>query len=134
MRRRGFTLLEVMLVVLILGLLMAVAGPRLLGRTEQARRTRTQAELGEITQALGLYRLDGGSYPTTAQGLAALIQRPDIPPAPRHWRSQGYLPRPPVDAWGTPYVYASTDGTRYTLRSLGPDRAPGTDDVDDDAP
>lgn len=130
---RGFTLLEVVLVMLILGLLATVAGPRLLGRTDQARRARAHAELGEIRQALGLYRLDGGRYPTTAQGLAALVRRPEAPPAPRHWRPQGYLPSLPIDPWGTPYVYASADGARFTLRSLGADCAPSDDDLDDDA-
>lgn len=128
---RGYTLLEVVLVVLILGLLTALAGPRLLGRTDEARRAHTHAELGEIAQALAQYRLDGGRYPTTAQGLAALVERPQLPPVPRHWRTQGYLPAVPHDAWGTPYVYASEDGTRFTLRSLGADRAPGDDDLDD---
>lgn len=128
---RGYTLLEVVLVVLVLGLLTAIAGPRLLGRTDEARRARTRAELGEITQALAQYRMDGGRYPTTEQGLAALVERPSTAPEPRHWRPQGYLPKLPIDAWGTPYVYASIDGTRFTLRSLGADGAPGADDLDD---
>ncbi|MFN8542626.1 MAG: type II secretion system major pseudopilin GspG [Candidatus Binatia bacterium] len=123
-RAAGFTLLEIMVVVFILGLLATIVAPRILGRSDDARRTKTIADLKGIEQALNLYRLDTGGYPTTAQGLEALVHRPDIPPVPRTWNSNGYLERVPVDPWGNPYAYVS-DGTRYTLKSFGADGTEG---------
>jgi general secretion pathway protein G len=123
-RRRGFTLLEVMVVVFVLGLLATLVAPKILGRTDDARRTKAIADLQAIEQALDLYRLDSGGYPTTAQGLEALVRRPEVPPLPRAWNPNGYLERVPLDPWGHPYVYVS-DGGRFTLRSLGGDGVEG---------
>jgi general secretion pathway protein G len=120
----GFTLLEVMVVVFILGLLATLVAPTLLGRAEDARRTKALADMKSVAQALDLYRLDSGDYPTTAQGLEALVRRPETPPVPRNWKPEGYLDRVPVDPWGTPYVYVAGGG-RYTLRSLGADGVEG---------
>jgi general secretion pathway protein G len=123
-RRAGFTLLEIMVVVFILGLLATLVAPTLLGRTDEARRTKAMADMEAVEQALNLYRLDSGAYPTTEQGLEALVHRPTAPPVPRAWNPDGYLERVPVDPWGTPYVYLG-DATRFTLRSLGADGTEG---------
>jgi len=134
---RGFTLLELTLVLVIIGLLAVLVVPRLLGRTVQARRTRAAADLEILAQALEGYRIDAGAYPTTAQGLDALVHLPALPPRPPRWRPDGYLPALPRDPWGRPYDYACRDGRRFTLRSLGEDGAPGGDgeaaDVERDA-
>ncbi len=122
--RTGFTLLEVMVVVLILGMLATIVAPKLLGRTDEARRTKAIADMQGIEQALSLYRLDTGGYPTTEQGLEALVERPTTPPVPARWNEEGYLERVPVDPWGHPYVYVS-DGSRFTLKSLGADGVEG---------
>jgi general secretion pathway protein G len=123
-RAPGFTLLEIMIVVLILGLLATLVAPKILGRAEDARRTKAMADLKGIEQALNLYRLDNGLYPTTAQGLAALVRKPDTPPVPRAWKPEGYLERVPVDPWGNTYVYLS-DGNRFALKSYGADGVEG---------
>ena len=122
--RRGFTLLEVMVVMFILGLLATLVAPQIVGRTDDARRTKAIADLKGIEQALNLYRLDSGGYPTTEQGLEALVQKPDRPPVPRAWNPNGYLERVPLDPWGHAYVYVA-DGSRYTLKCLGADGVEG---------
>ena len=126
-RRRGYTLLEIMVVVFILGLLATIVAPRILGRTDEARRTKAVADLASLGQALNLYRLDNGVYPTTDQGLAALRERPTAPPVPKSWRSEGYVDRIPDDPWGNPYVYVLVGPQRYALKSLGADGAEGGD-------
>jgi general secretion pathway protein G len=123
---RGFTLLEIMVVMFVLGLLATLVAPKILGRAEDARRTKAIADMKGIEQALNLYRLDSGGYPTTEQGLDALVHKPDRPPVPRAWNPNGYLERLPSDPWGHPYVYVS-DGGRFTLRSYGADGAEGGD-------
>jgi general secretion pathway protein G len=122
--RAGFTLLEIMIVVFIIGLLATLVAPKLLGRAEDARRTKAVADMKSIQQALELYRLDNGDYPTTAQGLDALVRRPETPPLPRSWKQDGYLERVPLDPWGGAYVYAAGGG-RFTLKSLGADGVEG---------
>jgi len=131
MRRpaRGFTLLEVMIVVFILGLLATIIVPRLAGRTDEARRVKVIADLKSIAQALDLYRLDAGMYPTTEQGLKALVARPTAPPPPARWNVNGYLDRVPVDPWGRTYVYFRSDDGRYQLKSLGADGVEGGDGI-----
>jgi general secretion pathway protein G len=123
---RGYTLLEIMVVVFILGLLATLVAPRIMGRTDDARRTKAVADMKGIEQALNLYRLDSGGYPTTEQGIEALVTRPTRPPVPKAWNPNGYLDRVPVDPWGNAYVYVS-DGNRFTLRSYGADGAEGGD-------
>jgi len=122
--RRGFTLLEVMVVMFILGLLATLVAPRIVGRTNDAQRIKAVADLKGIEQALNLYRLDAGDYPTTAQGLDALVHRPQQPPAPRAWNPHGYLERVPLDPWGHAYVYTA-DAGNYRLESLGADGVEG---------
>ena len=125
-RPRGFTLLEVMVVIFILGLLATLVAPKVLGRADDARRTKAVADMKGIEQALNLYRLDSGAYPTTEQGLDALVRKPDRPPVPRAWNPNGYLERVPADPWGNPYVYLS-EGGRFTLKSYGADGVEGGD-------
>jgi general secretion pathway protein G len=121
---RGFTLIELLVVLVILGLLAALAGPRVLGYLSGARADAARLQLQSLEQALDLYRLDTGSYPTTQQGLQALIRDPG---GVRGWRGP-YLDAAsvPLDPWGNAYVYKSP-GERgpYDLLSLGSDRAPG---------
>jgi len=124
MSRRGFTLLEVMIVVFIIGLLATLVVPTLMGRPDEARRTKAIADMAGITEALNLYRLDAGGYPTTEQGLEALVKRPERPPVPAKWHPNGYLGQLPTDPWGHPYVYLS-DGGSFTLKSLGADGVEG---------
>jgi general secretion pathway protein G len=122
--RAGYTLLEITIVIFILGLLATLVVPRMIGRTDDARRAKAMADLKAVQQALNLYRLDTGTYPTTEQGLEALVHRPERPPVPRNWRPEGYLERVPVDPWGNAYVYLG-DATRFTLKSWGADGVEG---------
>jgi general secretion pathway protein G len=122
--RAGYTLLEIMVVVFILGLLATLVAPRLLGRVDEARRAKAKADLAAIEQALNLYRLDSSAYPTTAQGLQALVEKPSTPPVPRAWNPNGYLQRLPLDPWGHPYVYVA-EGGRFVLKSYGADGVEG---------
>ncbi|ROR29568.1 type II secretion system major pseudopilin GspG [Inmirania thermothiophila] len=129
-RAQGFTLIEVMVVVIILGILAALVVPRIMDQPERARVTKAQADIRAIESALRLYRLDNYAYPTTEQGLEALVRRPTTPPEPPNWKEGGYLERIPVDPWGRPYQYLSP-GTRgeIDVYSLGPDGAPSDDDI-----
>ncbi len=102
-RDAGLTLIELMVVVVILALLAVVIVPRVIDRPDQARAARAQADVAAISSALNLYRLDTGAYPTTEQGLAALVTRPAS--APANWADGGYLERLPQDPWGRPYLY-----------------------------
>lgn len=125
-RTAGFTLVEILVVVFIIGLLATIVGVNVMGRTDEARRTKAMADLKEIEQAIHLYKLDNGFYPTTEQGIAALIQKPATGPQPRKWNPEGYLnkTRTPEDPWGNPYVYLS-DGQNYVLQCLGADGEKG---------
>jgi general secretion pathway protein G len=105
MRRRhravGFTLVEVMVVVIILGVLAALIVPRVIGRTDEARAVAARQDVAAIMQALKLYRLDNGRYPSSEQGLQALVSKPTLEPVPSNWKS--YLDRLPKDPWANPY-------------------------------
>ncbi|RPH63627.1 MAG: type II secretion system protein GspG, partial [Burkholderiales bacterium] len=102
-RQRGFTLIEIMVVIVILGVLAAIAVPRIMSKPDEARAKAAQTEIAQILQALDLYRLDNQRYPSTDQGLAALAERPTLEPVPSHWKA--YLKQAPVDPWGKPYQY-----------------------------
>ncbi|MFN9571538.1 MAG: type II secretion system major pseudopilin GspG [Betaproteobacteria bacterium] len=108
-RARGFTLIEIMVVITILGILAALIVPRVVGRTDDARIGAAKQDIASIMQALKLYRLDNGRYPTTEQGLRALIERPGTEPQPANWKQGGYLERSsvPKDPWGKEYQYLS---------------------------
>lgn len=120
----GFTLIEIMVVIVILGLLVTLVAPKIVGRTDEARRTKAAADLRAIAQALHLYKLDNATYPTTDQGLHALVAKPATGVIPVRWNPDGYLEKVPVDPWGHVYLYIS-NGDRYTLRSLGADGEEG---------
>ncbi|MFA5143633.1 MAG: type II secretion system major pseudopilin GspG [Candidatus Omnitrophota bacterium] len=131
MRRMAFTLIELMIVVIIIAALAAMIVPRLSGRAEQAKVAVAQSDINaNIATALKLYQLDNGNFPTTEQGLAALIEKPSSEPVPRNWNGP-YLEKQPVDPWGNTYKYRSpgtNNKTSYDLYSIGKDSAEGTDD------
>lgn len=103
----GFSLLELMVVVVILSVLALVIVPRVIDRPDQARAARAQADIAAIVSAVNLYRLDNFRYPTTEQGLEALVTQPSSDPAPANWATNGYMDRLPIDPWGQPYQYLS---------------------------
>jgi general secretion pathway protein G len=102
---RGFTLIEIMVVIVILGVLAALVVPRVMGRPDEARAVAARQDIGTIVQALKLYRLDNYAYPSGEQGLSALVTRPTVAPIPPNWKSGGYLDRLPRDPWGHDYQY-----------------------------
>ena len=125
-RSRGFTLIEIMVVMVILGLLVALVAPNIMGRGDDARVTSAKAQMRQIGNALDLYRLDNSHYPSSAQGLEALVQEPSGNPEPRNWNPDGYLNSVPEDPWGNPYQYESPgDGRPYDLYTLGADGRSG---------
>ncbi|MBI3283671.1 MAG: type II secretion system major pseudopilin GspG [Burkholderiales bacterium] len=103
----GFTLIEIMVVVVIMGILAALVVPKLMGRTDDARIAAAKQDISTLMQALKLYRLDNQRYPTTEQGLQALIVKPTTGPAANGWKTGGYIDKLPKDPWGTPYQYLS---------------------------
>ena len=126
MKNRGFTLLEVLVVVAILGILAALVVPQIMGRPDEAKRVAAKADIGALQQALKLYRLDNGFYPSTDQGLQALVQRPTTQPTPNNWKQGGYLERLPQDPWGGDYQYLSPGvHGEIDIFSFGADRARG---------
>ncbi|KEA52371.1 general secretion pathway protein GspG [Mangrovibacter sp. MFB070] len=104
-RQRGFTLLEIMVVVVILGVLASLTVPGLMGNKDRADRQKAVSDITAIENALEMYRLDNGIYPSTEQGLRALVKEPAIAPLPRNYRQEGYLRRLSNDPWGNPYQY-----------------------------
>lgn len=129
----GFTLIEIMVVVAILAILAAVIVPKLMSRPDEARVVAAKQDIATIVQALKLYRLDNLRYPTSEQGLAALVIRPTLAPFPPNWRSGGYLERLPKDPWGNPYQYLSPGlHGEIDVFSLGADGSPGGEGFDAD--
>jgi general secretion pathway protein G len=122
----GFTLIEIMVVIIILGLLVAIVAPKILGRTDDARIAAAKLQIRQLEEALHLYKLDNGVYPTTEQGLDALVNKPSVGDVPMHWRDGGYSPKVPKDPWTHAYIYISP-GTHgdYDLSSYGADGEPG---------
>ena len=131
--QRGFTLIEIMVVVVILGILAAIVVPRLLSRPDEARVTKAKTDIKGIESSLGLFKLDNGFYPTTEQGLKALVEKPTVGRIPTKFPTGGYLKKVPQDPWGHDYVYLSP-GVHgdYDLLSYGADGEPGGEGYDAD--
>ncbi|WP_166358064.1 type II secretion system major pseudopilin GspG [Pseudomonas akapageensis] len=131
--QRGFTLIEIMVVVVILGVLGALVLPNVMNRPDQAKATAARADIQSIATALEIYRLDNARYPSTGQGLEALAKQPTLAPLPRNWSPQGYLKSVPVDPWGTPYQYLNPglkSPESYDLYSYGADGQAGGEGLD----
>ena len=131
MKIKGFTLIEIMLVVIIIGALSAMVIPRLAGRSEQAKRAAAQADIeSHLATALKLYELDNGYFPTTSQGLEALLTKPTASPIPTNWNGP-YIEKSPKDPWGRGYVYVSPGDHRsdYDLYSKGKEEKKDDDDI-----
>ena len=132
-RHSGFTLIEIMVVVVILGILAAIVVPRIMSRPDEARMVKAQQDIRAIGAALDLYRLDNFKYPTTDQGLEALVERPIDLDQGAKWRQGGYLAKLPKDPWGNPYQYLIPgQNAEYDLYSLGADSVLGGEDVNAD--
>lgn len=132
-RARGFTLIEIMVVVLIIGLLAAVIVPSIMNRVDDAKISKAKQDIRSLETALQIFYLDNSKYPTSEQGLAALVQQP-TDPAIRHWKPGGYLERVSKDPWGNEYQYLlpGTHGKQYDLYSLGADSQPGGEGINAD--
>lgn len=132
-RLRGFTLIEVMVVIIIIGVMAALIVPKVMGRPDEARVTAARQDISSIVQALNLYKLDNQRYPTTEQGLQALVKKPTVAPIPANWKGNGYLEKMPKDPWGHPYQYLQPGvHGEIDLFSFGADGARGGEGNDAD--
>ncbi|ABC30655.1 general secretion pathway protein G [Hahella chejuensis KCTC 2396] len=130
---QGFTLIEIMVVLVILGLLVAAVAPKILGRADQAKVTTTQTNIKTISNALNMYKLDNYNYPSSEQGIEALVNKPSGFPEAKNWNPEGYIDKLPVDGWQREFVYISpgTHGA-FDLYSLGADGKEGGEGYDAD--
>jgi len=132
-RKHGFTLIEIMVVLVILGILAAVIVPRILDRPDTARLVKAKQDLRTLESVLSLYRLDNYHYPSTEQGLEALVSKPTGDPEARNWQPGGYLDRLPIDPWQRPYLYLSPgEHGAIDIYTLGADGVPGGERIDAD--
>ncbi|GIU19408.1 type II secretion system protein GspG [Shewanella colwelliana] len=128
-KQKGFTLLEVMVVIVILGILASMVVPNLMGNKDKADQQKAVSDIVALENALDMYRLDNSIYPTTEQGLEALVQKPTISPEPRNYREDGYVKRLPQDPWRNDYLLLSPgEQGKIDIFSAGPDGQPGTED------
>ena len=128
-KERGFTLIEVMVVVVILGILAAILVPKVMDRPDQARKTKARQDIRALEAALNLYKLDNFVYPTTDQGLEALVEEPSSP-EPANWKAGGYVDRLPKDPWNQDYLFLSPgEQGSIDIFSMGPDQTPSDDDI-----
>jgi general secretion pathway protein G len=131
-RQGGFTLIEIMVVVIIIGLLAAIVAPQVIGRVDDAQIEKARADIRNIDSAMKFYRLDNFAYPTTEQGIEALVTKPADPNV-RNWKTGGYLDRVPNDPWGNPYLYLNPgNNAEIDIYTLGRDGRPGGEGVDAD--
>jgi len=134
-RLTGFSLIEIMVVLVIIGLLVSVVAPNVLDRADDARLQKVDADFKAIETTLKIYRLDNYNYPTGEQGLEALVEKPSIEPLPVNWKKNGYLETMPVDPWGRTYLYlnpAEYSEREYDLFTLGADGVTGGEDQNAD--
>ena len=134
-RRSGFTLLELVVVIIVLGLLAGIVAPQIIGRLSEAKSTTARTQIELLSVALDGYRLDNGSYPTTEQGLAALREKPTRAPIPANWRGPYLRKAVPMDPWGRPYLYrvpGERNPSAFDLESLGRDGKVGGEGEDAD--
>ena len=132
---RGFSLIELMVVIVILGILAGMIMPRLMGRTDDAKVVKANVDMASLDTALKLYKLDNGEYPTTEQGLRALIESPDKEEGTENWKKGGYLEKRvlPKDPWGRDFIYLSPGAHgEYDILSYGADGVPGGEDKNKD--
>ena len=132
-RARGFTLIEIMVVVVIMGILASLVVPKLIARTGESKVAAAKVDIATVMQALKLYRLDNQRYPTTEQGLRSLVEKPTVGPAANGWKAGGYLEKMPKDPWGNPYQYLSPGlKGEVDIISLGADGQSGGSGEDAD--
>lgn len=130
--QRGFTLIEIMVVVIIIGLLAAIVAPQVIGRVDDAQIEKAKADIRSIDSAMKFYRLDNFAYPSTEQGIDALVTKPNDPSI-RNWKTGGYLDRVPKDPWGNPYLYLNPGNNgEIDVYTLGRDGRPGGEGIDAD--
>jgi general secretion pathway protein G len=128
-KQAGFTLIEVMVVVVILGILAAILVPKVMDRPDQARKIKAKQDIRALQAALNLYKLDNFVYPTTDQGLEALVEKPSSPEPP-NWKEGGYVDRLPKDPWNQDYLYLSPgENGSIDIFSMGADQQPSDDDI-----
>ncbi len=135
-KEAGFTLIELLVVIVILGILATFLVPKIMEKPDEARVVKAKNDIKAIEMALKMYKIDNGMYPTTEQGLEALIRKPTIPPIPKNYREGGYLDtnEVPKDPWGNPYIYRSPgeNGRPYEIISYGADGKEGGTGVNAD--
>jgi general secretion pathway protein G len=132
-QQRGFTLIEIMVVVVILGILASIVVPRIMDRPDTARVVKAKHDIRALESALSLYKLDNFHYPSTDQGLEALVEKPTGLPEAKHWKQGGYIDRLPKDPWGNPYNYLNPGAhSDIDIYSFGADGSSGGEGLDAD--